>query len=242
MISIQKEQFMKKVFFALLSLAFLATAAMCADKELKTDKEKRSYSMGFNIGSNISRDFKNQSIDVDNDVMARGITDALAGRKAALSEKEMHDAITGLQKEVMEQRAAKMNQMSEKNKKEGEAFLADNKNKPGVVTLPDGLQYKILKEGSGAKPKATDKVKVNYKGTFLNGNEFDSSYKRGQPAVFAVNAVVKGWTEVLQLMKEGSTFQVWVPSDLAYGEQGAGNVIGPNQTLIFEIELISIEK
>ncbi len=233
---------MKALFLAVLSFVFLASTAVAADKEIKTEKEKRSYSMGYTIGTNISRDFKNQSIDVDNESLARGITDALSGQKAVLSEKEMHDAITGFQKEVMEQRAAKVKELAEKNKKEGDEFLAANKNKPGVVTLPDGLQYKILTEGTGAMPKAADKVKVNYKGTFINGTEFDSSYKRGEPAVFAVNSVIKGWTEALQLMKEGSTWQVFVPSDLAYGERGAGNVIGPNQTLIFQIELVSIEK
>ncbi len=134
-----------------------------------------------------------------------------------------------------------MKQAAETNKKEGEAFLAANKTKPGVVTTPSGLQYKILKEGTGPKPTAADKVVCNYKGTLINGTEFDSSYKRGQPATFPVGQVIKGWTEALQLMPVGSKWQLFIPADLAYGERGAGNDIGPDSTLIFEVELLSIE-
>ncbi|MGH9569716.1 MAG: FKBP-type peptidyl-prolyl cis-trans isomerase, partial [Candidatus Angelobacter sp.] len=127
------------------------------------------------------------------------------------------------------------------NKKEGEAFLAANKTKEGVITTPSGLQYKVLKQGTGPKPTTTDKVVCNYKGTLINGKEFDSSYKRGEPATFPVNGVIKGWTEALQLMPVGSKYQLFIPADLAYGERGAGADIGPDATLIFEVELLSIE-
>jgi FKBP-type peptidyl-prolyl cis-trans isomerase FklB len=154
----------------------------------------------------------------------------------------MRERVMALQKDLMAKKAEQGKAMAEKNKAAGEAFLAENKKKERVVALPDGLQYKIITEGTGTTPKATDKVKVNYKGTLTDGTEFDSSYKRGEPAIFQVDKVIAGWTEVLQLMKVGSKWDVYIPSNLAYGEHGTGMVIGPNQTLIFEVELISIEK
>jgi FKBP-type peptidyl-prolyl cis-trans isomerase FklB len=150
--------------------------------------------------------------------------------------------MTAFQKEMMAKREQAGKEAGAKNKVEGEAFLAENGKKEGVVTLPDGLQYKILKEGDGAKPKATDTVTVHYRGTLISGTEFDSSYKRKEPVSFPVNGVIAGWTEALQLMKVGSKWQLFIPSTLAYGERGAGPDLGPNATLIFEVELISIGK
>jgi FKBP-type peptidyl-prolyl cis-trans isomerase FklB len=144
--------------------------------------------------------------------------------------------------EMTKKQEEAMKKAAEKNKKDGAAFLAENKKKEGVVTLPSGLQYKIITQGTGNTPKATDTVTVNYRGSLVDGTEFDSSYKRGQPATFPVNGVIKGWTEALQLMKEGAKWQLFIPSDLAYGEKGAGNVIGPNATLIFDVELISAKE
>ena len=148
---------------------------------------------------------------------------------------------TELQKELMEKQAERNKQLAEKNKTEGEAFLAQNSKKEGVKTLPSGLQYKVIKEGTGKTPKADDTVVTNYRGTSIDGTEFDSSYKRGQPATFPVKGVIAGWTEALQLMKEGSKWELFIPSNLAYGERGAGNFIGPNAALVFEIELITVK-
>ena len=142
----------------------------------------------------------------------------------------------------MKKREEEQKKLAEKNAKEGEAFFAENKKKEGIVTLPSGLQYKVIKEGDGPTPKATDTVSVNYKGTFIDGTEFDSSYKRNQPATFKVKGVIPGWVEALQLMKVGSKWQIFIPASLAYGDKGAGNVIGPNATLIFEVELLSIDE
>jgi len=158
-----------------------------------------------------------------------------------MTEAEAQAVLTQLQADMRKKQEEKAQQAGEANQKEGEAFLAANKSKPGVVTLPSGLQYKILKEGTGPKPTATDSVVCNYQGTLINGTEFDNSYKRGEPATFPVNGVIKGWTEALQLMPVGSKWQLFVPADLAYGPRGAGADIGPNSTLIFEVELLSIK-
>jgi FKBP-type peptidyl-prolyl cis-trans isomerase FklB len=181
-------------------------------------------------------------IDVDLEILVTGIKDALSGAKPLMTEQEMKETITALQKDLQAKQQEQTKALAEKNKKEGEAFLAENKKKQGVITMPSGLQYKILTDGKGKSPKATDTVTVNYKGTLIDGTEFDSSYKRGQPATFAVNGVIPGWTEALQLMKEGSKWQMFIPSNLAYGERGAGGAIGPNAVLIFEVELISIKQ
>ena len=186
--------------------------------------------------------FKKQSVPVDPNIMERGVKDAMAGGKTLLTDDEAQAAIMEVQNEVRQKQQAKMQEEGAANKKEGDAFLAANKAKDGVVTLPSGLQYKILKEGTGPKPAATDSVVCNYRGTLINGTEFDSSYKRGQPATFPVTGVIKGWTEALQLMPVGSKWQLFIPSDLAYGERGPSPEIGSNSTLIFEVELLSIEK
>ena len=229
---------MKLLLSMVLGIVLLVGQANAEEKKaLQTTKEKQSYSIGADIGSKL----KAQSIDIDADVFAQGLKDAFSGGKLQLTEQEMKETLAGLQKELMEKQAERTKQIAEKNKKEGAEFLAANKTKEGVKTLPSGLQYKVIKEGTGKTPKAEDTVITNYRGTLIDGTEFDSSYKRGQPATFPVKGVIPGWTEALQLMKEGSTWELFIPSNLAYNERGAGNTIGPNATLIFEIELISVK-
>jgi len=208
-----------------------------APTTLTTDKEKDSYAVGLNMG----RGLKRQPVQLDTASLLRGLKDSLDGNKPLLTDDEVDAALKQLQAEVQKQQDAETAKAGEANMKEGEAFLAANKTKDGVVTLPSGLQYKIVTAGTGAKPTAKDTVVCNYRGTFINGTEFDSSYKRGQPASFPVGGVIKGWTEALQLMPVGSKWQLFVPPDLAYGERGAGGTIGPNQTLVFDVELISIK-
>jgi FKBP-type peptidyl-prolyl cis-trans isomerase len=204
---------------------------------LKTQKDKTSYALGMDLGAKL----RSNSVDVDTKILLRGLQDALAGNKTLLTDAERQAVLVQLQNDVRMAQQVKMQQLAEQNKKAGEEFLAANKTKEGVVALPSGLQYKILQPGSGPKPTATDSVVCNYRGTLLDGTEFDSSYKRGQPATFPVNGVIKGWTEALQLMPVGSKWQLFIPAELAYGERGAGRQIGPNSTLIFEVELISIQ-
>ena len=203
---------------------------------LQTAKQKASYAIGQNIGKGLKKD----EVDVDGASLARGIRDAIAGNKSLLTDEEAKTALMTLATEVRAKQQVKLDQVSAANKKEGDAFLAANKAKDGVVTLPSGLQYKIEKEGNGPKPATGDKVTCNYSGTLIEGKEFDSSYKRGQPVTLQVGEVIKGWNEALQLMPVGSKWQLFVPSDLAYGDHGAGQDIGPNATLIFEVELLSI--
>jgi FKBP-type peptidyl-prolyl cis-trans isomerase FklB len=204
---------------------------------LKTDKDKQSYAIGMNIGKSIHRD----GVDVDPNILLRGMKDALAGGKTALSDDEAKSVMTNLQANMRKEQAEKAQQAGDANKKAGDAFLAANKTKDGVVTLPSGLQYKILTQGTGPKPTATDTVVCNYKGTLLDNSEFDSSYSRNQPLTIPVSGVIKGWTEALQLMPVGSKWQLFIPSDLAYGPQAKGP-IGPNSTLIFEVQLLSIQE
>jgi FKBP-type peptidyl-prolyl cis-trans isomerase FklB len=201
-----------------------------------TDKEKASYAIGENIGKSLKHD----QLDVDPNIVAQGLKDALTGAPSKLSDADAQAAMTNLRNKVVAQRQAEQQQAGDANKKAGEEFLAANKAKPGVVTLPDGLQYKILKEGTGPKPKASDTVTVNYRGTLIDGTEFDSSQKHGEAATLGVGQVIKGWTEALELMPVGSKWQIYLPSDLAYGAQGAGP-IGPNSTLVFDVELLSIK-
>jgi FKBP-type peptidyl-prolyl cis-trans isomerase len=216
-----------------------ATAAKtAAPLTLKTQKEKFSYALGMKMGANLHK----QSVPVDPAIFSRGFRDGLAGGKTVLTDEEAQAAITDVQKEMQKKQQEKMQEAGAANKKDGETFLAGNKAKPGIVTLPSGLEYKIEKEGTGPKPTATDSVVCNYRGTLIDGKEFDSSYKRGQPATFPVSGVIKGWTEALQLMPVGSKWQLFVPSDLAYGDRGAGPDIGPGATLVFEVELLSIQE
>jgi len=204
---------------------------------LKSQKEKVSYSIGLDIG----RNFQQQSLDIDVDLLAKGIKDVLSHTTPLLTDEEVREVMMAFQREMMEKANEKMKKVGEKNKKEGEAFLAANKKKEGVKTLPSGLQYRILKEGTGRTPKLTDTVTTHYRGTLIDGKEFDSSYSRGEPTTFVVNQVIKGWTEALQLMKVGSKWQLFVPAQLAYGERAMSEEIGPHSTLIFEVELLSIK-
>ncbi|MFZ0954080.1 MAG: FKBP-type peptidyl-prolyl cis-trans isomerase [Candidatus Sulfotelmatobacter sp.] len=223
--------------------AHSATAAKktsAAPLVLKTEKEKFSYALGMNTAKRMSEALKKQSVPFDSAIFVRAVKDSFAGGKMLLTDDEAQAVLTAMQKEMHEEQQAKMQQAAEGNKKEGEAFLAENKSKEGVVTLPSGLQYKILTPGTGPKPTTSDSVVCNYRGTLINGTEFDSSYKRGQPATFPVTGVIKGWTEALQLMPVGSKWQLFIPADLAYGDRAASADIGPGSTLIFEIELLSI--
>jgi FKBP-type peptidyl-prolyl cis-trans isomerase len=213
------------------SLIALATAAAAAEKkDLKSKRDRLSYSAGYDMAIKI----KESGIDLDYDVVLQATRDVLKGRKTLMTREEVGDAI-------MAYRVDRKNELAEKNRKEGQAFLAANKQKDGVVTLPSGLQYKVLKEGTGKAPGPEDVVTVQYRGTLIDGSEFDSSYMRSQPSTFALNQVVRGWTEGLQLMKEGGKAQLVIPPDLGYGERGTpGGPIGPDAVLIFEIELLSV--
>jgi FKBP-type peptidyl-prolyl cis-trans isomerase FklB len=212
-------------------------AKTSAPLALKTSKDKFSYALGMKMGANLHK----QSVPVDPNIMARGLKDGLTGGKTLLTEEQAQAAIVEVQNDMRKKQQEKMQAEGAGNKKEGDAFLAANKVKEGVVALPSGLQYKILKAGTGPKPTAADSVVCNYRGTLINGTEFDSSYKRGQPATFPVTGVIKGWTEALQLMPVGSKWQLFIPPDLAYGERGPAPEIGSNSTLVFEVELLSIE-
>lgn len=223
---------------AMFAVVAISGASFAADDPaLKSDKEKLSYSIGMDIGGNMKRG----AIDVDPDLLAKGLKDSYGGGKTDLTEDEARQAITTYQKARTAKLAEEKLKLGERNKAEGEKFLAENAKKEGVTTLPSGLQYKVIAPGTGKSPKSTDTVTTQYKGTLIDGTEFDSSYKTGQPATFPVSGVVPGWIEALQLMKEGAKWQLFVPSNLAYGERGAGRDIGPNATLIFEVELISIK-
>jgi FKBP-type peptidyl-prolyl cis-trans isomerase FklB len=204
---------------------------------LDTPRAKASYAVGLNIGKSLRRD----AVDIDPIIFQQGLKDGLTDAKALLTDDEMKATMTAVQADLRKRQETEMAQAGEANKKEGDVFLAANKTKEGVVALPSGLQYKILKEGTGAKPTASDTVVCNYKGTLIDGKEFDSSYKRGQPATFPVGQVIKGWTEALQIMPVGSKWQLFIPSELAYGPRGPSPDIGPNATLIFEVELLSIQ-
>lgn len=212
----------------------LVVSAQDAKSGLDTQKQKVGYAIGMNIGSS----FKKQSLELDFDTLIKGLKDGYTGGKAAMTEEQIQEVMMNLQKEMSAKHAEKM----EAAKKDGIAFLVANKGKEGVKTTASGLQYKSITEGKGAKPKATDSVTVNYKGTLVDGTEFDSSYKRNEPAKFPLNGVIPGWTEGLQLMPVGSKYQFFIPSQLGYGEGGQGGSIPPNSTLIFEVELISIDK
>jgi FKBP-type peptidyl-prolyl cis-trans isomerase FklB len=204
---------------------------------LKTDKDKASYAIGMFWGGQLHR----QSTEVETAILMRGLKDAIAAGKMLMTEDEMRATLTKLQNDARAKQQEMARLAGAANKKEGDAFLAANKDKEGVVALPSGLQYRILTEGTGPKPTATDSVVCNYSGKLINGTEFDSSYKRGQPVTFPVTGVIKGWTEALQLMPVGSKWELFIPAELAYGEPGRGPAIPPNSTLIFEVELVSIQ-
>ena len=212
----------------------LACDAAAADVKLDSQKQKASYGVGMNVG----KSFKSDLIDLDLEAFMTGFKDGLAGKESAVSAQDMEKAMTELRADVTKKADERMTT----NKKAGEEFLTKNKTAKDVKTLESGVQYVVEKEGTGPMPKATDTVKVHYRGTLIDGTEFDSSIKRNEPAVFPVNGVIRGWTEALQKMKVGSKWKVFIPSDLAYGDQGAGAVIKPGSTLIFEVELLDIVK
>jgi len=215
-----------------------ATQAPAPSSPFKTQKEKVSYAIGMEMGKGV----KAQGIEVDPTILEQGLKDALSDADSKMSEAELRQVITALQQDIRQKQRQEEEAKAADNKAKGDAFLAENAKKDGVVALPDGLQYKILTAGQGKKPLESDTVLCNYKGTFLDGTEFDSSAKAGKPVPFEVKNVIPGFKEVLQLMPVGSKWQVFVPSNLAYGERGAGGVIGPNATLIFEVELVSIQE
>ena len=222
-----------------LSLSVLMSANIYAQAPaLDTDTKKVSYSIGVDLG----RSIKKQNLDLDMAVLVKGLQDGCAGGTTLLSDAEMKEVLTNFQKQFIAKKNAEMEALAKKNLDTGKAFLENNKKQPGVITLADGLQYKIVTPGKGEKPGPNDTVSVNYTGKLINGQVFDSSDKQGHPISFQVNQVIKGWTEVLQLMPVGSTWEVYIPADLAYGQQAVGPMIGPNETLIFTIQLLSIKK
>jgi FKBP-type peptidyl-prolyl cis-trans isomerase len=204
---------------------------------LKTQKQKISYSLGLSLGTSM----KEQAVDLDLDIFTRGIRDALSNGKALLTDDEVRAVLTDFQKKMSDKQKADFAKLADKNKQAGEAFLAANKTKEGVITTASGLQYKVLKQGNGPKPKETDTVTANYRGTLIDGTEFDNSYKRGEPATFRLDRVIAGWKEALLLMPVGSKYQLYIPSSLCYGERAPVQEIGPNSTLIFEVELLAIK-
>lgn len=227
---------MRYLLIFALSLA-LPITSNAADSKLTTDEQKASYSFGVDFANRL----KQQGIKLDTNSLTQGIRDAAEGKKLAISEQEMTQARTQFLQKLQADLIAKQKELGKKNLKEGQDFLAANAKKEGVVTTKSGLQYKILKAGSGAIPKLEDTVETHYRGTLIDGREFDSSYKRNQSTTFPVNGVIKGWTEALQLMKVGAKWQLFIPSDIAYGESKRSELIQPNSTLIFEIELLAIK-
>jgi len=233
---------MKRKILAV-SMVLIFGLIACGKKKLsKSDLETQMDKVSYVMGHNIANNFKNQKIDIQMEAFIQGIKDGLKEDVNIFDPKEVQEIMTEYQNQMRDKMEIDRKDVSKINLKEGKAFLAENKEKEGIVTLESGLQYKVLKEGTGPFPKATDKVKTHYVGTLIDGTEFDSSVKRGEPITFSVTGVIPGWTEALQLMKVGSKWKLFIPSELAYGENGAGNLIGPNAALIFEVELISIEK
>jgi len=228
-----------------LSALLMLTFSACNDEASATQKSKTLSSFedkaGYAIGTQIGKQLSPTKESINQKALVMGIQDALAAKKLQLSEEEIKATMQEFGQKMQAEAMKKAKASLEINKKEGETFLAANKAKEGVVTLESGLQYKIIKAGTGKSPKLTDTVETNYEGTLINGTVFDSSYKRGQSVSFPVNKVIKGWTEALQLMKEGAQWELYIPSDLAYGEQGAGGAIEPNSTLIFKIELLKVK-
>jgi FKBP-type peptidyl-prolyl cis-trans isomerase FklB len=240
---------MKRTLLTIVSILLLVSVSSAqkkADKStsaaLKTQKDKVSYVVGYDLGAKIGSDIKKQGLDFSIDAFVRGIKEAISGTKAILPDSEMQSAMMAFQQSMMEKQQTATKQAAEKNLKEGEDFLAANAKKDSVKVLPDGLQYKILRDGTGAQPAAADTVVTHYRGTLIDGKVFDESYGRGEPITFPVSGVIKGWTEALQMMKVGAKWQLFIPASLAYGERGAGQMIGPNSALVFDIELINVKK
>ena len=230
---------MKLKWIAVLGVLLFAAQASAAETTvLKTYEEKVSYGLGVDM----ARNFMRMGIEFDADILMKGFKDEASGGKLLMTEEELRDTLSTHYSELARKREQALRLVAEENKKMGEAFLAENRTKEGVVTLPSGLQYKILRAGSGRKPTDADTVECHYRGTLVNGTEFDSSYRTGQPATFPVKGLIPGWTEALKLMPVGSKWQLFIPPELAYGERGAvSRHVGPNTTLIFELELLAIK-
>lgn len=234
---------MKKFLFIFLLFTMVPFVACKKTKfsqqeKLENQKDKASYAIGFDLGKNL----KKYSEDISLEKMIQGIRDGISGQKSALTEEETRKTLTEFQQNLIKKELERRKEVAIKNKVEEEKFLAENAKKEGVVTTASGLQYKVIREGNGPKPTLEDTVKVHYRGTFINGKEFDSSYKRGEPVTFELKNMIPGWIEALQMMKAGSKWQIFIPSSLAYGEQGAGDIIEPNSLLIFEVELLEVVK
>jgi FKBP-type peptidyl-prolyl cis-trans isomerase FklB len=230
---------MKAVCLAVVGLCLAASRGNTQEKSpIKSQKDSVSYSLGMNIANN----FKRQAVEVNPAIFGQAVKDVLSGGKTLLTQDQVDDVLAGLQGRMQATAKDRAKALGEKNKKEGDAFLAENKKKQGVITTGSGLQYKILKAGTGPKPTQDQTVTVNYRGKLVDGTEFDNSAKRGGPATQAVTSFIKGWMEALQLMPVGSKWELVVPPELAYGSQGAGSVIGPDATLVFEVELLAIKE
>lgn len=228
---------MRIILVAVIALLMVSCGQQAAVTSLDTDLQKTSYSLGADFGKNV----KSTGMELDVDAVVQGLRDAMAEKELLLEEDQIRELLITFGQDARKKMTEKRQADAVNAKMEGEKFLEENKSKEGVVTLESGLQYKVVSEGSGAKPKATDRVSVHYRGRLLSGKEFDSSYKRGMPAEFGVNEVIKGWTEALQLMPVGSKWELYIPANLAYGERGAGNDIPPGATLVFEVELLGIK-
>ncbi|OUD12181.1 FKBP-type peptidyl-prolyl cis-trans isomerase [Thioflexithrix psekupsensis] len=229
-----------KKYVSLLSVPVLLCSSLAfADlAKPESDVDKLSYSFGQNVGKSL----QHQETELNMDYIFQGIRDALGNQAGLLSDEEIQQVLLSYQQDKIAKQEEAHRKQAEENKAKGDAFLAENAKKEGVVTLPSGLQYKEVTAGTGKTPSKDDQVTVHYRGTLINGEEFDSSHKRGEPITFPVSGVIAGWTEALQLMKEGAKWQLFIPSELAYGSRGTGGVIGPDETLIFDVELISVAK
>ena len=229
---------MKRILMGAISMTLASGISMAGEQvELKTETDKINYSVGYRLGGNFNR----PEVEIKPDMLLQGVADATSDGKPLMTEQEMNTVLMSLANRVKAAQMEQIKKQGAENLKTGEAFLAENSGKEGVTTLPSGLQYKVITAGEGKSPQKSDKVTVNYRGTLIDGSEFDSSYSRNKPATFGVGQVIPGWTEALQLMKEGDKWEIVIPPKLAYGERGAGAKIPPNSTLIFEVELISVD-
>jgi FKBP-type peptidyl-prolyl cis-trans isomerase FklB len=237
---------MRRVVFSVICLCVVSTAVYAQNSAQpaaapaageKGDGPVASYGIGMNIG----RGMRSDGMQIEVDAFIQGLRDGLAGTPSKYPEEQIRTALESLRQQMMAKQQQQASVAGDKNKREGEAFLANNKTVQGVTTLPSGLQYQVIQAGTGASPKGSDTVRVHYQGTLLDGKVFDSSIKRGEPAEFPVDGVIPGWTEALQRMKVGDKWRIFIPSALAYGERGAGNVIGPNAVLVFEVELLGVK-
>lgn len=229
---------MKRLYFgAVLSISMISTTAFAANKDLKTLEQKASYTLAVDLAKN----FKNQGLDIDINAFELGLRDALEGKPLQLSTEQMNQAVSQVKQQMIEKQQQARQAQAAQNAKKGEQYLAQNAKKPGIKTLDNGIQYKVLESGKGNSPKADSTVFAHYEGKFIDGTVFDSSYERGTALEFKLDGVIKGWSSVIQKMSPGDKWEVSIPSELAYGEKGAGKVIGPNKTLIFTIELISFK-